>query len=184
VDRFVMMKRPTTVIDLASLPALDPLIEAYPFKPYRNYRVLSRRRQDEVMRAEIRAALEQPGGFGLLADGDVPSSAVVVRPLPWDSAFFGLSMARLFVLHQNDVSRDALRVILAASFQECRDRQIHVRGRQRASRQPLGHTSHPPAGEGDTRGTHTIETVNDKNISKAIEIERHGDGTRPGTCSR
>jgi len=119
-----MMKRPTTVIDLATLPALDPLIEAYPFKPYRNYRVLSRRRQDEVMRAEIRAALEQPGGFGLLADGDVPSSAVVVRPLPWDSAFFGLSMARLFVLHQNDVSRDALRAILAASFQECRDRQI------------------------------------------------------------
>jgi hypothetical protein len=111
------------VIDLEALPALDPLIEAYPFKPYRNYRVLSRRRQDEVMRAEMRSALEQRGGFGMLADGEVPSSAVLVRPVPWDSAFFGLSMARAFVLHHEE-SPDALRAILAASLQECRDRKI------------------------------------------------------------
>jgi len=62
------------LIGLESLAALDPLIEAYPFKPYRNYRVLSRRRQDAVMRAELQAALGQAGGFGVL-DG---SAAVLV----------------------------------------------------------------------------------------------------------
>jgi len=112
------------IIELDASAALDPLIEAYPFKPYRNYRVLSRRRQDEVMRAEIRAALQQSGGFAALPDGDAPASSVVVKPLPWDSAFFGLSMARASIIHREDVSRDSLRAIVAATLQECRNRNI------------------------------------------------------------
>ena len=72
----------STVIGLESLPVLDPLIEKYPFKSYRNYRVLSRRRQDDVLRAELRAALGQPGGFGVVAEGETPPAAVLVRPVP------------------------------------------------------------------------------------------------------
>ena len=110
------------VIGLESLPALDPLIEAYPFKSYRNYRVLSRRRQDDVLSAELRAALEQPGGFGVMPEGNAPPAAVLVRPLPWDSAFFGLSMARVHLLHNDQMPGAILRSLIAAAFTECRDR--------------------------------------------------------------
>jgi hypothetical protein len=108
-------------IDLESLPALDPLVEAYPFKPYRNYRVLSRRKQDDVQRAELRGALTQAGGFGVLAAGG--AAAALVRPLPWDSGFFGLSMARLYVLHDETPAAD-LAAIIAAAFGACRERGI------------------------------------------------------------
>jgi L-amino acid N-acyltransferase YncA len=117
---------PANLIGAESLTALDPLIEAYPFKPYRNYRVLSRRRQDAVMRAELEAALSQAGGFGLIGEG----AAVLVRPQPWDSAFFDLSMARLYLLH--DLAHDGgssgatrLRSLLASAFEACRERGIH-----------------------------------------------------------
>lgn len=112
------------IAGLESLAGLDPLIEAYPFKPYRNYRVLSRRRQDEVMRAELGAALEQPGGFALLGEGDAPGAAVLVRPQPWDSAFFDLSMARLYLLHNDAMPGATLRSMLASSFDACRARGI------------------------------------------------------------
>ena len=114
----------STVIGLESLPALDPLIEAYPFKSYRNYRVMSRRRQDDVLRAELRAALEQPGGFGVVAEANAPPAVVLVRPLPWDSGFFGLSMARVYLLHNDQTPGAILRTLIAASFMECRDRGI------------------------------------------------------------
>ena len=110
------------VTGVESLPALDPLIEAYPFKSYRNYRVLSRRRQDDVLRAELRAALEQPDGFGVMSEGTASPAAVLVRPLPWDSAFFGLSMARVYLLHDDQMRGAILRTLLAAAFTECRDR--------------------------------------------------------------
>lgn len=108
------------LIGLESLAALDPLIEAYPFKPYRNYRVLSRRRQDAVMRAELQAALGQAGGFGVL-DG---SAAVLVRPQPWDSAFFGLSMARVYLVHEGESPGATLPSLLASAFDACRERGV------------------------------------------------------------
>ena len=106
-------------IDLESLPALDPLVEAYPFKPYRNYRVLSRKRQDDVQRAELRSALGQAGGFGLASPGAAPPSAALVRPLPWDSAFFGLPMARFYLLHDESPGAN-LAAIIASAFEACR----------------------------------------------------------------
>src|SRR5262249_58491139 len=84
-------------IGRAALARLEPLVEAYPFKAYRNYRALSRKKQDDVQRAELAGALEQAGGFGLV-DRDPASVAVLVRPLPWDSAFFDLPMARLAIV--------------------------------------------------------------------------------------
>ena len=103
-----------------SLTTLDPLIEAYPFKSYRNYRVLSRRRQDAVMRAEFEAALAQTGGFGLLGEG----AAVLVRPQTWDSAFFDLPMARLYLVHGGAPSDAVLRSLLDEAFVACRERAI------------------------------------------------------------
>jgi L-amino acid N-acyltransferase YncA len=110
-------------LDLAALPALDPLVESYSFKPYRNYRVLPRKRLEDVQRAELGAALAQRGGFGLMAGGDKAAAAALVRPLPWDSDFFGLSMARLYLLHDETPSAP-LADIIASAFEVCRERGI------------------------------------------------------------
>jgi hypothetical protein len=106
-----------------ALARLEPLAEAYPFKAYRNYRALSRKKQDDVLRAELAGALEHAGGFGLI-DRDPPGIAAVVRPLPWDSAFFDLSMARLMLAHDGTPGRDALRSLIAAVGDASRRRGI------------------------------------------------------------
>jgi L-amino acid N-acyltransferase YncA len=76
------------------------------------------------MRAELGAALGQAGGFGVLGDG----AAVVVRPQPWDSGFFDLSMARLYLLHDlphdGGSSAATLQSLLASAFEVCRERSI------------------------------------------------------------
>lgn len=108
------------LVGVESLTALDPLIEAYPFKAYRNYRVLSRRRQEAVMRAELQAALAQAGGIGLLGG----RAAALVRPQPWDSAFFEVSMARLYLLHDGGASDATLRPLLASAFEASREQGI------------------------------------------------------------
>jgi L-amino acid N-acyltransferase YncA len=106
-----------------ALARLEPLVEAYPFKAYRNYRALSRKKQDDVQRAELAGALGHVGGFGLI-DGDPPGSAAVVRPLPWDSAFFELPMARLLLVHDGAQGRDALGALIVAACDESRWRGI------------------------------------------------------------
>jgi L-amino acid N-acyltransferase YncA len=113
-----------SLVGADALASLDPLIEAYPFKAYRNYRVLSRKRQDDVLRAELRAALEHAGGFGMVAAGDRPPVAAVVRPLPWDSAFFEIPMARLLLIHDGEARRAAVHDIIASAFTACRARGI------------------------------------------------------------
>lgn len=124
------MRRPTPsispvseVIAADAFASLDPLIEAYPFKPYRNYRVLSRKRQDEVLRAELRAAFEHAGGFGVRA-GVPLHAAAIVRPLPWDSGFFELPMARLSLIHDGDADRAALHRVVASAVNACRARGV------------------------------------------------------------
>jgi L-amino acid N-acyltransferase YncA len=113
-----------SLIGANALASLDPLIEAYPFQAYRNYRVLSRKRQDDVLRAELRAALEHAGGFGLVASGDPPAAAAVVRPLPWDSGFFEIPMARLTLIHDGEARRADVQYIIAPAIAACRERGI------------------------------------------------------------
>ena len=113
-----------SLIGAEALASLDPLIEAYPFKAYRNYRVLSRKRQDDVLRAELRGALEHAGGFGMVASGDAPAAAAVVRPLPWDSGFFEIPMARLTLIHDGGARRVDVQQIVAPAIAACRERAI------------------------------------------------------------
>ena len=77
------------------LAVVAPLVEAYPFKSYRNYRVLPRKTQTAVMMAEIAATLAHPDGVVLHVGSGDGQAAVVGRALAWDSAFFDLPMARL-----------------------------------------------------------------------------------------
>jgi L-amino acid N-acyltransferase YncA len=107
------------------LPDIEPLIHAFPHKPYRNYRALSRRRQDEVLRAELVSALQSVGGFGFVgAEGDARAAALV-RPLPWDSEFFGLSMARItYVLHDSETPRSTVQAVIEAALDQCKVRGV------------------------------------------------------------
>ena len=99
------------VRDLAAADAalVDRLVDGYPFKTYRNYRLLSRRKQSEVMRAEIARASQTAGSFTIVAGDGERRVVVIARPLAWDSEFFGVPMARIdYVLRGEDAPRDLL----------------------------------------------------------------------------
>jgi len=118
------------VIGAEGLAALEPLIAAYPFKSYRNYRVLPRTKQDGVLRAELKNALDASGGFGVVTGSAPYGVAAIVRPLPWDSAFFDLPMARLILVHDGETRRSALRETIASALGASRARGItHVSAR-------------------------------------------------------
>jgi hypothetical protein len=75
---------------------LEALARAHPFKPYRNYRILSRAAQQEVLRAEIESALTHPRATGLLVEErEDARAAIIVRPLDWETSFFGIPMGRV-----------------------------------------------------------------------------------------
>ncbi len=77
------------------LDRVRPLARGYSYKPYRNYRAISRRAQEAVLEAEIRETLAHPEGAVHVVERDGIDAAVVGRRLRWDTAFFGVSMARI-----------------------------------------------------------------------------------------
>ena len=120
-------KSPVSVRVLTSdtLGDVDALIQAYPYKPFRNYRAVSRHRQDDVLRAEMTSTLQSAGGFGVVTEGDQPQAAAVVRPLPWDSAFFGISMARVTHILHHDTAASTVRTVIESALERCRILGIH-----------------------------------------------------------
>lgn len=77
------------------LPFVESLVASYPFKAYRHYRVLPRKRQSAVMLAEVAATIQHADGVALhvaLAQGE---AVAIARTLAWDSAFFGVPMGRI-----------------------------------------------------------------------------------------
>lgn len=70
----------------------DALIESYPYKPYRYYRTFPRKTQQAILRAEIAATASHADGVVVRA-GDTALAAG--RLLSWETAFFGVPMARL-----------------------------------------------------------------------------------------
>jgi RimJ/RimL family protein N-acetyltransferase len=111
---------------------IDLLVGAFPFKPFRNYRVFSRARQHAVLRTEIHNALEHPDARALAArvDGALQAAAVF-QPLPWDSDYFGLPMARItYLLRRPEASRASLAAAVEASLEYARSiGVIHVTAR-------------------------------------------------------
>jgi L-amino acid N-acyltransferase YncA len=107
---------------------LDPPIDAYSCKPYRNYRALPRKKQNDVLRAEVHASLDADGGFAVVSAPDAPKAAAIVRPLPWDSGFFGLKMAKLsHVLRTDEAPRADVQSVIDVALRQCRERGIqHV----------------------------------------------------------
>lgn len=87
-----MNVRSLTAADAA---LLKRLADEFPFKPFRNHRLLSRARQSAVLLAEIERARGSEGALAVLG-GDAERAVIVTaRPLGWDSAFFGVAMARI-----------------------------------------------------------------------------------------
>lgn len=113
-------------------PLADRLIDEYPFNPYRNYRLMSRRRQAAVLRAEIERAMESAADrlTTHAGSGDGAVSAIC-RSLPWDTAFFGIGMARLdYLLRGSAADRATMAAAVAAALARCRERGIqHVAAR-------------------------------------------------------
>ena len=60
------------------LAGIEPLIQAYAFKPFRNYRMLSRKAQADVLRAEVAATLAHADGL-VLAIGEGQAQSVAGR---------------------------------------------------------------------------------------------------------
>lgn len=77
------------------LDAIAPLVTAYPFKPYRNFRVFSRSIEARVLIADVAATVGHLEGAAILADHGDARAVVTWRRLGWDSAFFGIPMARI-----------------------------------------------------------------------------------------
>jgi hypothetical protein len=107
---------------------VEPLVEAYSFKSYRNYRVLPRKAQSAVMMAEVDATLSHPDGLVLQVGSGAGQAVAIGRTLAWDSAFFGLPMARLdYVLAS---ARDKVQPAIAALLEAMRARGVrHVSAR-------------------------------------------------------
>ena len=121
---------PGPMVDVRQLGAddlslVEPFVSAYPFKAYRNYRVLPRKAQSAVMLAEIMATLEHPDGIVLHGAG---IGIVVARALDWDSRFFGVRMGRIEYVLTAD--RRQTRLLVAAALDALRARGVsHVSAR-------------------------------------------------------
>ena len=105
------------------LTLIEPFVAAYPFKAYRNYRVLPRKTQTAVMLAEIAATIRHRDGVVLHVSADGELSVVVARALNWDSAFFGIPMARIEYLltgNRGEVGRT-----VAVAVASLRARGVH-----------------------------------------------------------
>jgi hypothetical protein len=112
----------------SDVPRIAPVVDRYPFKPYRHYRVLSRRAQSAVMLAEIATTLEHVDGIVIEEALDSGHSLVVGRALPWDTAFFGVPMARIdYVLASDDEAAQRLIATMKDALQTRGVRHVSAR---------------------------------------------------------
>ena len=104
------------VVTPSELATLEPLIADYPFKPYRNYRVLPRKAQNAVMLAEVRDTLDRKDGVVLELTDGAERAVIVARALDWESRFFDLPMGRIeYILGADPSHKDqAVRAALDA----------------------------------------------------------------------
>lgn len=102
------------------LDRLEPLLSAYPFKPYRQYRVYSRKAQTAIMRTELQSAVEASPSLTCAASDGGHEAVVIARALPWDSNFFGVKMARVDYVVSAPKRPALADQALDATFEACR----------------------------------------------------------------
>ena len=111
-----------TTREVSDLGEVQSLVDAYPFKPYRHYRVYSRKAQNAVMRQEIAETLDHPDGTVIAVDAGKEPSFAVVRRLDWDSIFFQVPMGRVEYILTS--SRDSYQATLDAAVGALRARGV------------------------------------------------------------
>ncbi len=110
---------------------IDRLVRAHPFKPYRHYRAYSRKAQTAILQAEIESAVALTPALTFHAEDAGHEAVVVARPLPWDSEFFGVRMARIdYVVTSADAPASLIEAALEGTLSACRETSIpHVTAR-------------------------------------------------------
>ena len=106
-------------LDAEDLSSIESLVSSYDFKPYRNYRVYSRKAQNRVMMAEIAGTAAHHDGAVLHASTETGEGMAVVRRLPWDTAFFQIPMGRIEYIIATD--RRVLVPLVEAAVDQLRD---------------------------------------------------------------
>jgi hypothetical protein len=91
-------------LEPADLACLEPLVQAYQYKSYRNYRVLPRKAQTAVMMSEVEATLTHADGVVIEHRSSEGHAVVIARVLAWDSTFFRIPMARIEYVLASDRS--------------------------------------------------------------------------------
>ena len=132
---------PMTSSPLHTLPRerLLALIDAYPFKPYRQYRTYTRKQQATILAAEIDQALAA-GPFGQWTTRDGEEAAVVARALPWDSQFFGVPMGRIdYVLASAGATVEHIEAVVGRQPRRGPRRRPPPPRRARRRRRPAHH---------------------------------------------
>lgn len=116
---------PTTPLAATDPLARTALYEASPFKAYRQYRTYSRREQTAILAAEADAVLAAAGQFSVACgSADDLRGAVLARPLPWDSAYFGVAMGRLDLVMRGETTAGERTAAVAAALVAARARGI------------------------------------------------------------
>ena len=119
-------------LDDTDSDTINRLVDAFPYNPYRNYRLQSRRLQAAVLRAEIDRAMEPAGERLATVAGDGERTVVAIcRALPWDTAFFGLGMGRLdYLLRGAEADRATMADAVSGALERCRAHGVvHVAAR-------------------------------------------------------
>jgi len=122
-----LIVQPLAASDVA---LIEPLLVAYPFKPYRHYRAYSRKTQTAIMRAEVAAAVDVASNLSVLATDGERQAMTIARSLNWDSEFFGVRMARIDYLVTSADAPRLLDAALGATLDACREAAIsHITAR-------------------------------------------------------
>lgn len=119
-------------LEEADAATIDRLVDAFPYNPYRNYRLQSRRLQAAVLRAEIDAAMQSADDRLATVAGEGERTVVAIcRSLPWDTSFFGLGMGRLdYLLRGAAADRATMADAVSGALDRCRARGVkHVAAR-------------------------------------------------------
>jgi hypothetical protein len=78
-----------------------------------------------VLRAEVDRTRAAPDSIGVISGRGESAAVALCRPLAWDSAFFGIRMARLdHLLRGDEADSSALAEAVAATIERCRAQAI------------------------------------------------------------
>jgi hypothetical protein len=107
------------------LDLVRPFVERHRYNPYRHYRLFESRMRAKIVMAELERVAPD-ASVHVAADGH-RRAAAFARRLPWESAFFGLPMARIEYIFADDAACSAPRAALEACLHALRREDVrHV----------------------------------------------------------